>query len=347
MSEEQDKQAPGVTTGETKTRAIALVVRVHDETQSFFRALPPADLDRPVYGEGDGWKVRDLIPHLALWQQVSTLVAQKIARVDTLPDTADWDVWAGELTPTPELNHRTFLEWQGRPIERTLTHLRDVNAGLLAALERLRPEHIAAGETLPDDLHPYLRAPGVRHPRTHLTHARTSMESGPQVEAKERAIAAFERTYADVERKLRALGAEQLDRPVWTGEGEGWRVRDIVPHLARWNRIGSAAARLIATGKEPLPEADMRLRAFIGLSDTVDAVNDAAYREWRDREPEACFTELQAAHTAFMDALRVLPAVRVVKDDREPYRYFWTPGAGHLQLHWEHIEAALKESPTT
>jgi len=331
---------------ETKEAAIALVSTVYQEADAFFRSLSPADLDRPVYGEGEGWKIRDLIPHLALWQRVATLVAEKIARANALPDTDDWDIWAGELTPTPELNHRTFLEWQGRPVERSLEHLRTVNAGLVLALERLRPEHIAAGDTLTDDLHPYLRAPGVRHPRSHLTHARASMESGPASEAKERALKAFERTYRDVEGKLRALTPEQLDRPVWTGEGAGWRLRDIVPHLARWNRIGAHAARLIASGSEPLAEAEMRLRAFTGISDTVDDVNDAAFREWRDRTDEERFTELDAAHTAFMDALRVLPAARVVKDDGEPLRYFWTPGAGHIQLHWEHIEAALRETAT-
>jgi len=166
-------------------------------------------------------------------------------------------------------------------------------------------------------------------------------------DAKQQAIGAYERNYHDIECKLLTLSAEDLARPVWTGEGAGWRVRDIVPHLARWNRIGAEAARLIGTGKEPPPESEMRLRSFIGISDPVDDVNDAAFREWRDRSDDACFTELNAAHTAFMDALRALPASRVVKDDGEPYRYFWTPGAGHLQLHWEHIEAALKKETAT
>ena len=166
-------------------------------------------------------------------------------------------------------------------------------------------------------------------------------------QAKQTAIGAYEDNYDDIERKLLALSAADRARPVWTGEGSGWRVRDIVPHLARWNRIGAEAAGLIAAGKEPLPEAEMRLRSFIGISDTVDDVNDAGFREWRDRSDEQCFTELKAAHAAFMDGLRALPATCVVKDDGEPYRYFWTPGAGHLQLHWQHIEAALKETPTT
>jgi hypothetical protein len=156
----------------------------------------------------------------------------------------------------------------------------------------------------------------------------------------------FESQYGEIERKLLALSPAQLDRPVWTDEGEGWRVRDLVAHLARWNRIGAAAARLIAEGKEPLPENEMRLRAFTGIPDDVDTVNDKQFEEWRDRPVAEAFTELSCAHRELMDALLALPPARFIRADGEPFRYFWTPGAGHLQLHWEHIEAALKETST-
>ena len=159
-------------------------------------------------------------------------------------------------------------------------------------------------------------------------------------EAKARVIGEFERVYDETLGRLLGLGPADLDRPAWQGEGPGWRVRDLVPHLARWNRIGAEAARLIAAGKEPAPEPDMRLRPFIGIAEDVDTVNDATFRAWRERSDADRFAELRSAHAAFMDALRALPAARVVKDDGTAFRYFWTPGAGHLQLHWEHIQAA-------
>jgi hypothetical protein len=162
--------------------------------------------------------------------------------------------------------------------------------------------------------------------------------------AKMTILGQFEYQYHEIERKLLALSPAQLEQPVWTDEGEGWRVRDLVSHLARWNRIGAAAAQLIAAGKEPLPEGEMRLRAFIGIADDVDTVNEEQFRAWRHRPVEDAFTELNRAHREFMDALLALPASRFVKADGQPFRYFWTPGAGHLQLHWEHVEAALKET---
>lgn len=160
---------------------------------------------------------------------------------------------------------------------------------------------------------------------------------------KQRAIGDFERTYHTLEGRLRALSPADLDLPVWTGDGAGWRIRDLIPHLARWQRIGAHAARLIGEGREPPAEADFFLRAFTGIDLTVEALNAETARTWRDRTDEERFTELNAAHTALMDALRALPPERVVRDDGEPFRYFWSPGLGHLEAHWTHIETALKE----
>ena len=166
-------------------------------------------------------------------------------------------------------------------------------------------------------------------------------------DAKRRAIGDFERTYHEIESKLLALSKADLERPVFTGEGPGWRVRDIVPHLARWNRMATDAARKIAAGTEPPPEAELRLRPFVGISDDLDTVNDKQFQTWRERPVDEAFTELNRAHSELMDALRALPAERVVKPDGEPYRYFWQPGLNHLRQHWEHIEAALKETATS
>lgn len=329
---------------ERKRRAIELVRAAYTETDAFFRGLSPETLEQPVYGEGEGWRVRDLIPHLALWQAVSTRVAEKIAATGTLPDTPDWDVWAGELTPTPELNERTFLEWRERSAEDALAHLAAVNARLIVALERLRGDQLASGDRLPDELHPYLRVPGVRHPRSHRTHVASALESGPAATAKRAAIEAFQRAFEEMATTLQALSPAQLDRPVWTGEGEGWRIRDLLPHFARWQRMAAQAARLIAGGTEPPPEQEFLLRTFVGLPSTVDETNQKAHADWRERSLDEQLGEMRAAHSALIDALRVLPAARVVKDDGEPYRYFWQPGLNHLHQHRAHIEAALKES---
>lgn len=172
------------------------------------------------------------------------------------------------------------------------------------------------------------------------------LESGAAESAKRAAIEAFQQAFEDMATRLQALSPAQLDRPIWTGEGEGWRIRDLLPHFARWQRMAAQAARLIAGGTEPPPEQELLLRTFVGLPSTVDEVNEKAHADWRDRSLDEQLGEMRAAHAALIDALRVLPAARVVKDDGEPYRYFWQPGLNHLHQHRAHIEAALKETQT-
>ena len=161
---------------ETKRQALEMFAQEWRAFEALVRSLPAEQLDRPVFGEGEGWRVRDIVPHVALWQSISTRVAQQVAERGELPDTPDWDVWAGITTPTPELNDGTFREWKGRPVEETLAHLTQVHRAFMTAAEALRPEHVASGTNLPDDLHPFLRAPGVRHLRNHRVHIETALK---------------------------------------------------------------------------------------------------------------------------------------------------------------------------
>ncbi|MGH2376907.1 MAG: DinB family protein [Candidatus Limnocylindria bacterium] len=135
--------------------------------EALFRSLSASQLDLPVFGEGQGWRVRDIPAHLALWQWVATRVAEKVSERGQLPDTPDWDIWAGIETPTDELNDENFRDWRDRPVEDALGRLAYVHAEMIRAVERLTPEQIASGTALPDELQPFLRAPGVRHIRAH------------------------------------------------------------------------------------------------------------------------------------------------------------------------------------
>jgi len=164
----------------TKRQALEMFAEEWRSFDALVRSLSAAQLDRPVFGEGEGWRVRDIVPHLALWQSISTRVAQRVAERGELPDTPDWDVWAGVETPTPELNDATFREWKGRPIEETLAHLTEAHRAFMAAAVALPPEHVASGTTLPDDLHPFLRAPGVRHLRNHRVHIDSALKEATQ-----------------------------------------------------------------------------------------------------------------------------------------------------------------------
>ncbi len=156
----------------------------------------------------------------------------------------------------------------------------------------------------------------------------------------QRGIAEFETAHAELEAFFRELSDAQLDGPVWD-EGIGWRVRDLLPHIARWQRMAAQAARLIAGGKEPLPEGQMLLLTFVGITQSVDDVNNETYQRWRERPVADRVVELHEAHAELVAALRALPLDRIIGPDGRPYRYFWQPGINHLRQHREHVATAL------
>jgi hypothetical protein len=167
-------------------------------------------------------------------------------------------------------------------------------------------------------------------------------------DAKEHAIGLLEREYQGLERLFASLTPEQLERPVFTGEGPGWRVRDLIAHFAYWQTLSARTAEKIAADGV-VPDEKAGMFVFLGIESTTDAVNDESFREWRARTIADASARLLAAHSRLMDAIRALPPERVVKSDapEDWYRYFWQPGLNHLRQHRAHLEAALKESATT
>lgn len=159
--------------------------------------------------------------------------------------------------------------------------------------------------------------------------------------AKLAAIGLLEREYQTIETLLRSLSDEQLGRRVFTGEGQGWRVRDLIPHFASWQTLSARVAEKIAQGV--VPDAEQRILAFLGIAAGVDAANDESFREWRERPVAEGLAHLRACHVRLMGAIRALPPERIVKSEaaEDWYRYFWQPGVNHLRQHRPHIDAAL------
>jgi hypothetical protein len=167
-------------------------------------------------------------------------------------------------------------------------------------------------------------------------------------EAKQRAVGLLEREYHDLEKLFDSLAPEQLERPVFAGEGPGWRVRDLIAHFAYWQTMSARTAEKIAAdGGTPDEKAGMHV--FLGEEPGTDARNDENFQAWRGRPIADARHHLLAAHSRLMDAIRSLPPERIVKSDtpEDWYRYFWQPGVNHLRQHRPHIEAAVKENATT
>lgn len=132
---------------------------------------------------------------------------------------------------------------------------------------------------------------------------------------------------AELESIVAALsGREETDL------GEGWRVRDLIAHVALWERV--AAWKL---GGADVPNAE-------GLADSdpwdVDAFNEGMRERWRDRPLADVLAEFAAAHTALIDAVR-----NASEDDCAPGGVACVTidedGAGHYVQHLSALRSAM------
>jgi len=156
-------------------------------------------------------------------------------------------------------------------------------------------------------------------------------------------IGLIEREWHAMDRWLRSLDDRQLDLPVF-GEGPGWKVRDMVTHLAWWQDLSAQAAEKIAKeGGAPTESA----RRYLGMERTADDLNGESFETWRGRPMAERWDRWLSAHSRMMDGLRALTPDQLLQaDGMEGMRLaFAMPALVHLRRHKEHIEAALKETP--
>ena len=157
------------------------------------------------------------------------------------------------------------------------------------------------------------------------------------------AMALMERTWRDLDARFAALAEQDLERPVFAGEGSGWRLRDMLPHFAFWWRLAARGAR---RAKEigAAPDQNTTLRKFVGIDTHFDTLNAENFARWRERPVAEQIAELRSARDDLRAALAELPADLLIADDAETdgmRRYIWQPAVNHLRQHAEHIDAAL------
>ena len=163
---------------------------------------------------------------------------------------------------------------------------------------------------------------------------------------KRRVLDVLESEWQRLDTQLRSLDDADLDHRV-LGEGEGWRVRDMITHMAWWQELAARVAEKITT-EGGVPD-DRGSRPFLGIETPLDELNATTYETWRERPLADRLERWLEAHRRMMVAFRALSPDQLLQADGPDglKRYFAMPGVVHLRMHREHIEAALKESPTT
>jgi uncharacterized damage-inducible protein DinB/predicted RNase H-like HicB family nuclease len=120
---------------------------------------------------------------------------------------------------------------------------------------------------------------------------------------------------------------QSLDEGVLTREPVvgTWTVKDLLTHIAAWDRWEEQTMRAMVAGEEP---------DFAAVQD-IDAANAAWVAAWHDREVSEVLAELQAARADWVAWLESLPEEGFFRP-RSYHGYDWTFSTVPLQIQWAH-----------
>ena len=150
-----------------QTKAIGLLEREWHALDAWLRALDDRQLDRPMFGEPPGWRVRDMPTHMAWWQELAGRVAEKIATEGGAPDERGSRPFLGIDTPLDELNATTYEAWRERPMADRWDRWLAAHSRMIDAFRALEPDQLLQAEGGIEGLKRYFAVPGLIHLRMH------------------------------------------------------------------------------------------------------------------------------------------------------------------------------------
>jgi len=165
---------------ERKRAAIGLLEHEWHALDERLRSLGAAELDRPVFAEGPGWRVRDLPTHLAWWQELAARVAEKIAAEGGAPDERGSRTFLGIDAPPDALNAQTYETWRERPMAERWDRWLSAHSRMIDAFRVLRPDQLlepeGTGDTPMEGLKRYFAVAGLIHLRMHREHIEAALK---------------------------------------------------------------------------------------------------------------------------------------------------------------------------
>src|SRR3989442_5989541 len=129
------------TTGVTsKQGALGLFESEYAQAMARLRGLSREDLGRPVFGEGAGWRIRDLIAHWAMWQRLAANAAEKIAAGTPWPaEGSNLRQFNGVAASLDDLHAEHHREVNARPLDECFAQLRHAHHAVMAGPPELPP----------------------------------------------------------------------------------------------------------------------------------------------------------------------------------------------------------------
>ncbi|MDQ2715019.1 MAG: ClbS/DfsB family four-helix bundle protein [Chloroflexota bacterium] len=121
------------------------------------------------------------------------------------------------------------------------------------------------------------------------------------------------RSWAELERSIAQLSDAQLSLPVLS---EGWAIKDMLAHLASWERRCTDWIATSLRGETPQrPEPGVTW-------DDIDQLNERTFLENRQRSSQEIIAASNATHRRFLEQIQFLSE----EDLNNPQRFPWTGG---------------------
>jgi uncharacterized protein DUF1706 len=144
-------------------------------------------------------------------------------------------------------------------------------------------------------------------------------------------LAQADRDFGALKRALVGLSDEGMRRPCC----DAWGVREILAHIAGWQREMIPVLERVARGEKPIPD---------GVSyEDVDAWNARHVAARRGLTVEGVRAELEAAHREFLAAARAVPDARFAPD-KTATRIVDLNGPHHYREHAAQIRAWRRQA---
>lgn len=158
-------------------------------------------------------------------------------------------------------------------------------------------------------------------------------------------LATIQREREQLETLLAPLDETQMCTPTLEG---GWTLKDVLAHIASWERICSGWLEQCSRGQTPQPTERVD-----------DQSNERIYQENRDRSLRDVQDLFQQTHEQFLQQVELLFSVLSEEEVNASHRFAWTefwPGASllaviadnsyeHYQDHGEQIHRWLAPHP--
>ena len=165
---------------DTKKRAaISLLEHEWHALDTWLRSLDERQLDRPVFGEAPGWRVRDMPTHIAWWQELAGRVAQKVANEGSAPTTSS-RAFLGIDKTADELNAETFETWRARPMAERWDRWLQAHSRMMDAFRALRPDQFLQAEGGMEGMKLHFAVPGLIHLRMHRENIEAALKETPK-----------------------------------------------------------------------------------------------------------------------------------------------------------------------